>query len=445
MKTTKQLTILLIAFCFIKCNEGGNNIPFCKISGVNNNQLVSQSEMLKINIEFGDREGTLIDLELYIDSLRILSFLKPYIYWNIDTLEPGNFTCQYCWDTRNLKTGEHVLMVSATNIEGEMNYDLLKIKVVKTNPEVESTNALVVSPFISILRGMITKKGSANLKQAGFYWSKLNQEPNSTDNKALVKLPYPIFDTIFLNFELSKLEANTTYYYRSFAENDIALTLGGVQRLTTKAQAEVSITNNQYIDERDGVVYKVTTIGRQTWMAQNLAYLPQVDPPSTSSVTVPAYYVYDYNGANIDEAKATDNYKKYGVLYNWPAALNACPAGWHLPTYNEWYELGRYISYQHIDDPEHSRYEFYISKYLKATSGWGEGANGNDMYNFSALPGGAKDNIGFHEMGEYAIWLSSSEFDEQQVRTSQLYISSNSFQQNTYSKATGYSIRCIKD
>jgi uncharacterized protein (TIGR02145 family) len=46
----------------------------------------------------------------------------------------------------------------------------------------------------------------------------------------------------------------------------------------------------------------------------------------------------------VAEAKESEIYKTFGVLYNWPAAMNACPKGWHLPSYAEWEQLGQYIS-----------------------------------------------------------------------------------------------------
>ena len=35
-------------------------------------------------------------------------------------------------------------------------------------------------------------------------------------------------------------------------------------------------------------------------------------------------------------AKGNVNYSTYGVMYNWSAALSACPSGWHLPSDKEW-------------------------------------------------------------------------------------------------------------
>jgi len=74
-------------------------------------------------------------------------------------------------------------------------------------------------------------------------------------------------------------------------------------------------------------------------MVENLTYLPQISPSKEGSQSKPFYYVYGYNGTNIDEAKSSANYKTYGVLYNCEAAITACPEGWHLPSDKEWNQL----------------------------------------------------------------------------------------------------------
>ncbi len=116
-------------------------------------------------------------------------------------------------------------------------------------------------------------------------------------------------------------------------------------------------SGNSFTDSRDGNVYKTVTIGNQVWMAENLKYLPSVVGPDTDSRTSPYYYVYDYDGTDVNDAKAADNYRIYGVLYNWPAAMagstssstnpsgvkGVCPTGWHLPSDSEWTELIDYL------------------------------------------------------------------------------------------------------
>lgn len=73
-----------------------------------------------------------------------------------------------------------------------------------------------------------------------------------------------------------------------------------------------------FTDERDGQTYKVIKIGKQVWMAENLNYETKDS------------YCYENAPANCE---------KYGRLYTWEAALNACPLGWHLPTKEEFETL----------------------------------------------------------------------------------------------------------
>lgn len=221
--------------------------------------------------------------------------------------------------------------------------------------------------------------------------------------------------------------------------------------LQTEMTTEVNIQGKEgeFTDSRDNNTYKWVKIGEQTWMAENLAYLPSISPSNEYSDTSPNCYVYDYNGIDVNEAKATDYYKTYGVLYNWVAALESCPEGWHLPTDDEWNQLAQYISDKKgLGSYNSSENQWNdVGMYLKATSGWeydGTGINGTNECEFNANPGGANED-GFGDIGEDGMWWSRSEISTHSAGLWDLYSGDSNLYWDDDAKPIGYSVRCVKD
>ena len=203
-----------------------------------------------------------------------------------------------------------------------------------------------------------------------------------------------------------------------------------------------------FTDPRDGNDYPTVQIDNQCWMAKNLAYLPSVVGPATGSQTTPYYYVYGYNGTSVTDAKATANYTTYGVLYNWPAAMNGsassaanpsgvqgvCPTGWHLPSDAEWTELTDFVGGANNAGTK-----------LKATSGWNSGGNGTDDFGFTALPGGSRNyNGNFYVIGYSGIWWSATENDVTSAWIRSMHFNSSNVGRNNNSKEVGFSVRCVR-
>ena len=196
----------------------------------------------------------------------------------------------------------------------------------------------------------------------------------------------------------------------------------------------------------EGNTYKTVIINGKEWMAENLAYLPIVNT-FNSSDTEPRYYVYGYRGRSVSEAKEHDNYKKYGVLYNWIAAINACPKGWHLATDEEWEELAEYVS--SLKGPfQNTRDIWYdVGEFLKATDSWNENGNGTDEFGFSGLPGGSYiPFVGFSEIGIRGRWWSATDKESSGVAWSRyLHKSNERFCRESWGKGVLFSVRCVKD
>ena len=168
-------------------------------------------------------------------------------------------------------------------------------------------------------------------------------------------------------------------------------------------------------DERNGQEYKTVKIGKQVWMSENLNY--ETDES------------YCYN----DSAEYCT---KYGRLYTWSAALNACPTGWHLPSQNEGMTL--YYSVGGRDT---------AAKMLKSVNGWNDDGAGTDSFGFSALPVGDRDEFNDYENeGRFAGFWTSTEVNERYAAHIHLfYMDDDAALSTTFNKRYAYAVRCVKD
>jgi uncharacterized protein (TIGR02145 family) len=203
------------------------------------------------------------------------------------------------------------------------------------------------------------------------------------------------------------------------------------------SSSRVAIVTGSFTDSRDEQSYVTVTIGSQTWMAENLNY-------------------------NESGSACYDNQNSYcyiyGRLYNWVTAMNlpascistscalqinvkhrgVCPAGWHIPSNDEWVVLVNYAGGNSA-----------AGKHLKATSGWDNNGNGLDTYGFAALSGGDGWTGGdFNSIGSYGYWWSSSEYgrdgsDYAEYRSMYSYYESVDWY--NYDKNYLFSVRCLKD
>jgi len=201
-----------------------------------------------------------------------------------------------------------------------------------------------------------------------------------------------------------------------------------------------------FTDPRDDKTYNHIKIGTQTWMAENLAYLPVMITPSGGSFYLKYYYVYGcYDSISVSVAKNTDNYKTYGVLYNWEAAKSSCPQGWHLPNDDEWKTLEIYLGMSSSEaEKDGYRNSGFIGEKLKSTSGWSFNGNGNDSIGFNALPAGYRFDDGeFYRIGHYADFWTSTADGSPKAWVRYLYQADDGIRRSSYYRTYGFSVRCI--
>ena len=176
-----------------------------------------------------------------------------------------------------------------------------------------------------------------------------------------------------------------------------------------------AFVSGRFIDERDGHEYEYVELGNQIWMSENLAYIDyDYYPDSIDFATIhekPIVPLFYYNG-------------DYGVLYNWYAAIDVAPKGWHLPSEAEWDTLIKYVG--------------------------GDSVAGMKLKEeFSALAGGCKtDEFPNHTQGQSGNWWGAGLSDEQ-WRYSINFTGENNITKRDDKDSKAFarylSIRCIKD
>jgi uncharacterized protein (TIGR02145 family) len=199
-----------------------------------------------------------------------------------------------------------------------------------------------------------------------------------------------------------------------------------------------------FTDSRDSVIYKTVKIDDQWWMAENLKYQPAktlegasgsnrilIHDSETNQTYVLTYVSYNENDNNVPT---------YGYLYNWEAACNVCPKGWHLPDDAEWGKLVKYLG--GINNAGTAMKEIgnthWISshKKIKATNSSG----------FSALPAGERlPNGRFEYLGIATRFWSRYALNNSEAYAWSLSGRNKSVGHYHYHKLHFFSVRCIKN
>ncbi|HBB93535.1 MAG TPA: hypothetical protein DC042_17880 [Bacteroidales bacterium] len=200
-----------------------------------------------------------------------------------------------------------------------------------------------------------------------------------------------------------------------------------------------------FTDPRDNHEYPWIRIGEQIWMAENVAYLPYVNPSSVESTTEARSYVYGYQGINTTEAMATPNYDNYGGLYNYEAAKIACPDGWHLPTDGEWKTMELYLGLSQADaDKTGFRTSGSVGVKLKATTAWGSSESTNSS-GFNAIPSGYLADGSFQDLLTSGVYWTATDADAGTAFDRYLDNESNGIDRGAWPRSDGYSVRCIRN
>lgn len=184
------------------------------------------------------------------------------------------------------------------------------------------------------------------------------------------------------------------------------------------------------VDARDGNSYRTVKIGNSVWMAENLRYSKDLAVGTSKSGKPHIYY------PNGNQKYVQD----FGYLYNWYAAENACPDGWHLPTNSDWKQLKNAISGDNVGSQLATRPDLWNDGTLERNSSFGKSG-------FSVLPAGSFDGKTYGNFGSFAYFWSASEYEYYSGNAYYRYIYYNysGVVSNYSSKGDGFSVRCVKD
>lgn len=230
-----------------------------------------------------------------------------------------------------------------------------------------------------------------------------------------------------------------------FVDNKLAETIIPAKKTAVAEKKKTEKLEQYFTDPRDGKKYKQAKIGSQIWMAENLAYTGNNGTQRQIISDDQWMNNTNYNGWCYYE-NSSNNKLKYGVLYQWDAAMKACPNGWHLPTDAEWEQLAKYINGNNGPFSKQSDDWEGLGKFLKSSNGWEDNGNGSDNYGFSALSGGYRMDISnYSSIGLGGYWWSSTEYNSGEAWFRSLGYNNSNFDRYRLYKESGYSVRCVKN
>lgn len=265
----------------------------------------------------------------------------------------------------------------------------------------------------------------ASITSRGICWS-TSANPTTADSKTTDGTGAGSFTSL-----IDGLSANTTYYIRAYAVNSVGTAYGDQLILKTMTGTVTDI---------DGNIYQTVTIDNRIWMAENLKtthyqngneILDVADDNTWNNLSTGArctnLYINNYSGI-------------YGLLYNWFAVSdnrNVCPAGWHVPSDDEWTALITYLGGGN----------FAGGKLKEAGTGhWiFPNTDATNESGFTALPDGARGPYGFSSALDWGFWWSASEYDATTAWHIILFTYDATVNKPPNNKKNGFSVRCIKN
>ena len=335
---------------------------------------------------------------------------------------------------------KYYIRAYATNSAGTGYGSAMSFTTPASVPELTTSSINNITNSSASCGGTITSDGGASVTERGVCWS-TTTHPTIYDNKTSDGDGVGVYIS-----EISGLVANTSYYVRAYAKNNVGVGYGNTLVFLTESPETGTMT------DQDGNVYQTVKIGNQWWMAENLKVthyrngdaIPNVtDNAEWNNLSTGAYGAYNNDNGNVST---------YGLLYNWYTVVdsrNIAPTGWHVPTDEEWKQLEMYLGMSQSDANAYDWRSSPVGSKLKATSGWSNNGNGTDESGFSAIPGGCRyysDGV-YSEVGLRAYYWSATEGNSyySSAWDRELYYGSSGVGRYNTNEPYGFSVRLVRD
>ena len=351
--------------------------------------------------------------------------------------------------------------------------DVIANIVMPGQPTVTTSTVSNITTTTATCGGEVTADGGAEVIERGVCWS-VSENPTTADSHTTEGTGLGTFTS-----NITNLTASTTYHVRAYATNSVGTVYGNEVIFTTIGGDTPTSQDGQpcpgtlTVTDHEGNIYNTVQIGNQCWMRENLRTTKEADgtpipagdylmvpgddwsghdPLWEESQTAPYYYdAYKWGWV------ALPPLEERGYLYNWPAAMLACPTGWHLPSDAEWTTLTNYVS--SVPDYWCGGNSSNIAKALASTTGWltsteectvGNNQSANNATGFSAVP--AKfldfDVMVFTVFDEMTFfWSSTNSSDSASSRILNFYDDEYAAILFSYGsrKNDACSVRCLRD
>ena len=329
--------------------------------------------------------------------------------------------------------------VAETSITQSTASDLItssELSIIRANDEVllSELPVVVTSTIINIAAktsscgGNVISDGGTLVTSRGVCYS-TTPNPTITDSKTTNGI-----GTGSYNSFLTGLIPNTLYYVRAYSTTIVGTSYGDQKSFaTTQGTATVR--------DIDGNVYPVVTIGSQVWMGENLKVTHYLDGSNIPNVTDDIEWNGLTSGAYCWYNNDPSTYSNpYGGYYNWYAVTNSseiCPSGWHVPTLDEWTEMGSIL-------------DFHGSGMKEAgIAHWSNPNDGDNSSGFSAVGGGMLYSPSVEtDFGRDAFFWSSSNFINDGVAWEywlRFGTPRSDFTDWLQGMSAGLSVRCLND